>query len=124
MYACSETAAFHIEHSTSVLSKFAQREPLIRRFAAPSPRRRGEGLSRWECRVPLAPRSGERVAEGRVRGSCILLKVSLSFADLIWTDLTQHSIFPSPFSRAGILNVECMRAVRPPHSTLNIQHST
>src|SRR5438105_15882107 len=84
-----------IQHSTFDirLSKFAQREPLIRRFAAPSSRKRGEGHSRWECRVPLAPRSGERVADGRVRGSCILLKSRASFADLIWTDLIQHSTF-------------------------------
>jgi len=43
----------------SVLSKFAQRETLIRRFAAPSPRKRGERHSLWECRMPLAPPSGQ-----------------------------------------------------------------
>src|SRR5437763_2513198 len=54
------------------------RRPPIRRFAAPSPRKRGEGHSAWSSREPshsacspresLAPRSGERVAKGRVRG--------------------------------------------------------
>src|SRR5437870_1201676 len=44
------------------------RRPLIRRFAAPSPRKRGEGHSAWSWRESLAPRSGERVAKGRVRG--------------------------------------------------------
>src|SRR4029079_8685388 len=39
--------------------------PLIRRFAPPSPRKRGEGAHATRA---LAPRSGERVAEGRVRG--------------------------------------------------------
>jgi hypothetical protein len=40
--------------------------PLIRRFAPPSPRKRGEGAHATSA---LAPRSGERVAEGRVRGA-------------------------------------------------------
>src|SRR5438132_11782393 len=94
----SAHSTFNIHHSTFDirLSKFAQRGPLIRRFAAPSPRKRGEGHSRWECRVPLAPRSGERVAEGRVRGSCILLK---SFA------ITRGSNLDRSDGERGMLNV-------------------
>src|SRR5437660_10661370 len=90
----SAHSTFNIHHSTFDirLSKFAQRGPLIRRFAAPSPRKRGEGHSRWECRVPLAPRSGERVADGRVRGSCILLN---SFAVIRGSNLDRSDLIHS-----------------------------
>jgi hypothetical protein len=42
-----------------------EQEPLTRRFAAPSPRKRGEGPPPTS---PFSPPRGETVAEGRMRG--------------------------------------------------------
>src|ERR1051326_7179916 len=55
----------------------AHGSPLTRRFAPPSPRKRGEGPPP----VALRPACGEKVPEGRMRGRAVIIALPQSPAD-------------------------------------------